>query len=50
MPRATFLTHRVDEAAAELAAALPARSGQPIVWMTRFDGRGTSQTSFTPSA
>ena len=28
----------------------PGRSGQPIVWITRLSGFGTSQTSFTPSA
>ena len=45
------LAHRVDERAAELAVALRrARSGQPIVWMTRSSGCGTFQTSFTPSA
>ena len=31
-------------------SAPPARSGQPIVWITRSSGRATFHTSFTPSA
>ena len=45
------VAERIDERAAELAVLAPAaRSGQPIVWITRSSGFATFQTSLTPSA
>ena len=46
-----LVAHRVDPAATDLAVAGRSFSGHgPIVWITRSSGRGTFQTSLTPSS
>ncbi len=44
------VAHRVDERTPNSRYWRPPRSGQPIVWMTRWSGFGTFQISLTPSA